>query len=393
MLAWLVCSSWQLRCSRSPPALPVPGRLRSRLTARGSSTTRGARSSCGRRADQQVGGRACRCRRARLGEPARARVELDPPRHGVGVHRACARSLRRGVPRRASRRSPATAMAPRPATWSSTSTRTSGAARPATARRRGRPTRSARARTSTSPRPPGTFAANYFSPFTVCQFTRFWADADLQDALRRGAAPGRQARLGDDPRLAGLRPDERAVPGRRARPGAFEATRAVPVLRAGDGGAARAVDPDAIVFVEPANAKNVHLPTAHPARAARRRAPPTRRTSTGCGTPTTPSPSARRSSSANMALLARGGRASWACRSGTASSACAAARRTPRRRSRQIYDIADAHLAGAAVWEYARNDYGVLRADGTLDPARAADRHAGVSGRSRRRARSVRLRS
>lgn len=38
----------------------------------------------------------------------------------------------------------------------------------------------------------------------------------------------------------------------------------------------------------------------------------------------------------------------------------------------QIYEIADAHLAGASVWEYARNECGVLRADGSLDPARSA---------------------
>ena len=213
----------------------------------------------------------------------------------------------------------------------------------------------------------GTFAANYFSPFTVCQFTRFWADTAMQE--RYAAALAQVARrIGDHPRLAGYdvmnEPFQGAVP-----PAAFEVAALFPFYkRVTD--AVRAVNPDALMFLEPANAKNVHLPTATAAAAlpdGSAYAPHVY----GLWDANDAFTERAALVDANMAFSAAEADAMgvplWYGEFGMRRSAPEAEATVT-----QIYERADEQRAGASVWEYARNEYGVLRADGSLDPARAA---------------------
>lgn len=212
----------------------------------------------------------------------------------------------------------------------------------------------------------GTFAANYFSPFTVCQFTRFWTDPALQD--RYAAALGEVARrIGGQSLLAGWDLMNEPYQGALA-PGAFEAAFLFPfyarVTRA-----IRRHDPDGVVFLEPANSKNVHLPTASPLGTAPANAAYAPHVY-GLWDANDAFTQREALVAANVALSVAEAKLArlplWFGEFGMRRSA-------PRAEATltQIYELADRHRAGAAVWEYASNDYGPLRADGTLEPARS----------------------
>jgi endoglycosylceramidase len=214
--------------------------------------------------------------------------------------------------------------------------------------------------------PSGTWAANYLSPWTFCQFNVFWEDAELQSHL---ATAWREVarRVGDHPRMAGYDLMNEPFQGTHP-PGEFEARLLYPFYtRMAE--AIREVDPDAVMYVEPANSKNVHLPTAPAVGDA---PDPVVYAPHVYGlwdlndafTEREPFIDANMQTSEVEARLL--GAPLWYGEFGMRRDAPDAEATLT-----HIYDVADRQRAGAAVWEYARNQYGLLRSDGSLDPARA----------------------
>ena len=211
----------------------------------------------------------------------------------------------------------------------------------------------------------GAWAANYLAPWTFCQFTRFWEDRDLQ-AHFAGAWKEVARRLGHEPRLVGYDLINEPFQGLHP-PGEFE-TRLLYPFYDRLAVALRSVDPGATVFEEPPNSKNVHLPTA-PSVAPRADAVYAPHV---YGLWDVNDAFSRRDEliELNMTYSAVEARAmgtplwygEFGMRRGAPDAEASLAR---------IYDIADRQLAGTSYWEWASNEYGPLRADGTLDPVRA----------------------
>lgn len=211
----------------------------------------------------------------------------------------------------------------------------------------------------------GAWALNYLSPWSLCQFTSFWADRGLQERFARAWAEIAR-RLAGAPRLAGYdlmnEPFQGAFP-----PVVFEYGVLWPFYDR-VAAAIRSVDPDAVVFEEPANYKNVHLPTAPPpgARAGAVYAPHV------YGLWDWSDAFSRRDELIALNMAWSGLEATlarvplWYGEFGMRRSAPDAERSLT-----QIYDIADRQLAGTAYWEWSRGEYGPLRPDGSLDPRRA----------------------
>lgn len=211
----------------------------------------------------------------------------------------------------------------------------------------------------------GVWSLNYLAPWTFCQFTRFWDDPDLQE---RFASAWREVarRVGGEPRLAGYDLLNEPFQGFNA-PGAFE-TRVLYPFYDRLAAEIRAEDPDAIVFEEPANSKNVHLPTA-PSVAPRSNAVYAPHV---YGLWDASDAFSRRDEliEVNMAYSGLEARAmgtplwygEFGMRRGVPGGEESLAR---------IYDVADRQLAGTSYWEWSRDAYGPMLADGTLEPTRA----------------------
>ncbi|MEX2193897.1 MAG: cellulase family glycosylhydrolase [Thermoleophilaceae bacterium] len=211
----------------------------------------------------------------------------------------------------------------------------------------------------------GVWSLNYLAPWTFCQFTRFWDDPALQQHLA-GAWREIARRLGDEPRLAGYDLLNEPFQGFHP-PGEFETRVLYPFYdRLAD--AIRSEDADAIVFEEPANSKNVHLPTA-PSLTPREGAVYAPHV---YGLWDASDAFTRRDEliAANMAysgLEARVmGTPLWYGEFGMRRGAPDAEASLT-----QIYDIADSLRAGTSYWEWSRDPYGPMLPDGSLDPVRA----------------------
>jgi len=213
----------------------------------------------------------------------------------------------------------------------------------------------------------GVWATNYFSPRTVCAFTRFWTETALQDHLIE-AFRMIVRRLGPEPRFVGIdfmnEPFLGAVP-----PAAFEYGFLYPFYDR----AARAVAeiaPRAIAFEEPQAGKNVAMTAPPPLPRSR---------------PTAYAPHVYgpwdtggdvlgehrdRLIEANMRAArveARAaGRPLWFGEFGILNSAQGGEESLS-----TIYGLADELLGGAAVWELWDPAYGPMRRDGSLIEPRA----------------------
>lgn len=212
----------------------------------------------------------------------------------------------------------------------------------------------------------GAWAADYFSPRTICAFTRFWLTPALQDHLievYRMIA----GRLRDDPLFVGIdlfnEPFNGTLP-----PGAFEQAALFPFYdRAAE--AIHAVAPEAVVFEEPAISKTVTAVTTPqlPGGPNRAWAPHVY----GLWDLNTSSLQRRDElievsmrSSGNEARA--GERPLWFGEFGIFNGADGAEESMS-----LIYDLADELHAGTAVWELDDPHYGPMERDGTLIMPRA----------------------
>ena len=214
--------------------------------------------------------------------------------------------------------------------------------------------------------PTGAWAADYFSPRTICAFTRFWLTPALQEHLIEAYRMVAR-RLGDDPRFVGIDLFNEPFNGALA-PGAFETAALFPFYdRAAD--AIHAIAPGATVFEEPAVSKTVTAATTPPLPDGRGRA----------WAPhvyglwdLNPSSVQRRDelievsmrSSGNEARI--GARPLWFGEFGVFNGAAGSERSLA-----LIYDLADELLAGTAVWELDDPAYGPMERDGSLIMPRA----------------------
>ena len=215
--------------------------------------------------------------------------------------------------------------------------------------------------------PTGTWAADYFSPRTLCAFTNFWRDAELQghliEAYRMIAR-----RLGKERRFVGIdllnEPFQALIP-----PAVFEYGVLFPFYdRAAQ--AIRAVDHDALVFQEPSNSKNVAM-AAWPKLAFASEGGAWAPHVYG---PWDASPSAPQQrdelirvsmqQSATEAELA--GLPLWFGEFGVFNGAAGA-----EESMQLIYDTADELLAGTAMWELDDPSYGPKSSNGAFKMPRA----------------------
>lgn len=214
-------------------------------------------------------------------------------------------------------------------------------------------------------KPTGTWAANYLSPWTFCQFTRFWEDRSLQRHFA-GALVEIAERLGGEQRLAGY--DLFNEPFQGLHPtGEFESRLLYPFYRR-VARAVRRADPGGIVFEEPPNSKNVHLPTTPSLRPGRLAA----YAAHVYGLWDASDAFSERTAlvEANMRYSATEARAMriplWYGEFGMRRGAPGAEETLT-----QIYDIADRERAGTSYWEWGSDPYGPLLPDRSLDPVRA----------------------
>jgi endoglycosylceramidase len=214
--------------------------------------------------------------------------------------------------------------------------------------------------------PTGAWAADYFSPRTICAFTRFWLTPELQDHLIE-AYRMIARRLRDDRRFVGIDLFNEPFNGALA-PGVFEHTALFPFYdRAAE--AIRDVAPDAIAFEEPAISKTVTGATmpSLPDGPGRAWAPHVY----GLWDLNTSSLQRRDEaievsmrSSGNEARI--GERPLWFGEFGIFNGADGAETSMS-----LIYDLADELHAGTAVWELDDPHYGPMAKDGSLIVPRA----------------------
>lgn len=212
----------------------------------------------------------------------------------------------------------------------------------------------------------GAWAADYFSPRTVCAFTNFWADTALQEHLievYRIIA----RRLKDDDRWVGIDLFNEPFNGALA-PGAFEHGALFPFYdRAAQ--AIHAIAPQAVVFEEPAISKTVVVAATPPLPDGDGRAYAPHVYGLWDLSADSPLPrdeliETTMRASANDART--GERPLWFGEFGIFNGAPGGEGSLTR-----IYDLADELLAGTAVWELDDPNYGPMNRDGSLILPRA----------------------
>ena len=216
-------------------------------------------------------------------------------------------------------------------------------------------------------KPTGTWAADYFSPRTLCAFTNFWRDPDLQghliEAYRMIAR-----RLGREKRFVGIDLMNEPFQGLIA-PAAFEFGFLFPFYdRAAQ--AIHEVDSGALVFQEPASSKNVAMaawPKLVPGAEGGAWAPHVY----GPWDASPDAPQQRdeliRLNMEQSATEAELGRLPlWFGEFGVFNGAAGA-----EESMRLIYDTADEMLAGTAMWELDDPSYGPKSSNGAFKMPRA----------------------
>lgn len=213
----------------------------------------------------------------------------------------------------------------------------------------------------------GAWAADYFSPRTICAFTRFWADTALQDHLI-AAYRMIATRLAGDPGVVGIDLFNEPFNGALA-PGVFETAGLFPFYERA-AAAIHAIAPQLIVFEEPSVSKTVFMagvPQTPAADGNRAWAPhiygPWDFNSSG---PQRRDEMIEVSMRASAQEAAAGERPLWFGEFGIFNGAEGAEQSMTR-----IYDLADELHAGTALWELDDPGYGPLRPDGSLIQPRA----------------------
>jgi endoglycosylceramidase len=212
----------------------------------------------------------------------------------------------------------------------------------------------------------GAWAADYFSPRTVCAFTNFWATPALQDHLIE-AYRMIARRLKDEPRFVGIDVFNEPFNGALA-PGVFEHTALFPFYdRAA--AAIHEIAPEAIVFEEPAVSKTVLATATPPLPDGPGRAYAPHVYGLWDLDPSSVVPrdeviEVTMRSSGNEAAI--GERPLWFGEFGIFNGATGGEASLT-----HIFDLADELRAGAAVWELDDPSYGPLNRDGSLVMPRA----------------------